>query len=257
MKFDLEQAKIEFSKYVSAFDMNNKTIARKIGHSYRVMEISNKLACKMKWEKYKIEIATLIGLLHDIARFEQETKYRTMEDLKSIDHGNRGVEILQENNFIRKFIGETKYDHIILKAIKNHNKYKIEEGLTEEELKFAKLIRDSDKLDIFYEAIEMFFKEKEIVEEANLPKKTKECFKKKKTMLRKKDMVITPIVSMLNIVSFIFDINYIESFKIIQQEKYIDQMFKKFECENQDMKIEIENIKRQANTYIQEKIKEV
>lgn len=38
-----------------------------------------------------------------------------------------------------------------MNAIKNHNKYKIEDGLTSKEEFFAKLIRDADKIDILYE----------------------------------------------------------------------------------------------------------
>ena len=41
-------------------------------------------------------------------------------------------------------------DNIIKVAILNHNKNKIEDGLTEEELLYSKIIRDADKLDIYY-----------------------------------------------------------------------------------------------------------
>ena len=44
-----------------------------------------------------IELASLIGLLHDIARFEQYTKYKTFNDLESFDHGDYGVEILKKD----------------------------------------------------------------------------------------------------------------------------------------------------------------
>ena len=42
------------------------------------------------------------------------------------------------------------HDEIIKKAVLNHNRLKIQDGLTEKELLFAKIIRDADKLDIFY-----------------------------------------------------------------------------------------------------------
>ena len=56
---------------------------------------------------------------------------------------------------IRKYIENDKYDEIIRKAIKNHNKFEIEKRLTEKELIFAKIIRDADKIDIIYESVEI------------------------------------------------------------------------------------------------------
>ena len=59
-----------------------------------------------------------------------------------------GLEILKENNFIRKFCSEEKYYDIIFSAIENHNKYKIDKTLEGEKLLQAKIIRDADKIDI-------------------------------------------------------------------------------------------------------------
>ena len=41
---DLENAKKEFKKYISNYDINNPNIERKIGHSYRVAKTSKKIA---------------------------------------------------------------------------------------------------------------------------------------------------------------------------------------------------------------------
>ena len=55
------------------------------------------------------ESIILIGLLHDIARFEQYTKYKTFRDSISIDHGDLGVEILFEEKEIEKYDLDKKY----------------------------------------------------------------------------------------------------------------------------------------------------
>lgn len=93
MNIDLEKAKQEFLKYTEKFDLEEKHIKRKQLHSLRVMEISKKIAESLKLTQEEIELATLIGLLHDIARFEQYTKFETFNDLMSIDHADYGVEI--------------------------------------------------------------------------------------------------------------------------------------------------------------------
>ena len=60
-----------------------------------------------------MELAELIGLLHDIGRFEQIKRYNTFIDKNSINHGQLGVKILFDDNQIRRFIKDSKYDDII------------------------------------------------------------------------------------------------------------------------------------------------
>ena len=80
-----------FDKYVNNYDLNNKDIKKKYLHSYRVMSLSKKYAQLLGWNKHDIELASLIGLLHDIGRFEQLKIYNTFDDSKSIDHAHYGV----------------------------------------------------------------------------------------------------------------------------------------------------------------------
>ncbi len=67
-----------------------------------------------------------------------------------INHGEYSVKVLFEDGLIRNFIQEECYDEIIRKAVYNHNRAHIEPNLTEKEELFCKIIRDADKLDIFY-----------------------------------------------------------------------------------------------------------
>jgi len=125
MNINLERAKKELIKYTDNYDLKNEHIKRKQLHSLRVMEISKQIAEGLQLSQEEIELATLIGLLHDIARLEQYTQYGTYKDLESFDHGDYGAEILQKD--IRKYIETEQYDEIIIKAVKNHNKVKKEE----------------------------------------------------------------------------------------------------------------------------------
>ena len=128
---NLEKAKLEFIKYTQNYDLENENIERKQLHSLRVMDISNEIAKALNLEQEEIDLATLIGLLHDIARFEQYTQFKTYKDLESFDHGDFGAQILEKD--IRKYVENKQFDEIIIKAVKNHNKFKIEEGLTKTE----------------------------------------------------------------------------------------------------------------------------
>lgn len=59
---------------------------------------------ELKLTEEKIRLAALIGLLHDIGRFEQYTKYNTFSDKLSADHADLGEKTLDNNDFIREFI---------------------------------------------------------------------------------------------------------------------------------------------------------
>ena len=149
---DLKKANVEFDKYVKNYNSEDKKIALKIEHIKRVSEISGIISENLNLDKENIELAKLIGLLHDIGRFEQIKQYNTFSDKDSIDHGKLGVEILFKQGKIRNFIKSAKYDEIIKKAILNHNRKEIEKGLNPKELLHSKIIRDADKIDMLHRA---------------------------------------------------------------------------------------------------------
>ena len=121
---NLINAEKEFEKYVEKYDSKNPKIDRKIKHSYRVIDVAEDIAKSLKLTEEDITLAKLIALLHDIGRFEQIRIYNTFSDKDSIDHADFGVKVLFEDNLIRNFIKEDRFDNIIYKSIKNHNKYK-------------------------------------------------------------------------------------------------------------------------------------
>lgn len=250
---NLEKAQKEFIKYTENYDLRDSNIIRKQLHSIRVMELSEKIAKRLNLSKEKIEIATLIGLLHDIARFEQYKQYHTFKDAESIDHGDLGVEIL--NKDLHKYIDTDKYDKIIKLAVKNHNKYKIEEGLTQEQELFAKIIRDADKIDIFYEGVVMFWKGNEnTVEESTI---SPEVFKQIQNNIQvKRGTRQTPVDNVISVLAFIFDINFKTSFEILKQEDYINKMLNRYNMKDEQSKKELEEIRNIANKYVEQKTKE-
>ena len=139
-----------FEEYVSKYDINNKDIKLKYDHSYRVMKLSEKYSKLLGYSKEDIELATIIGLFHDIGRFEQLQKYNTYKDTTNIDHASLGVKILFEDNLIEQIYDKKENYEIIKFAIENHNKLIVEKKDNNRVLMHAKLIRDMDKLDIIY-----------------------------------------------------------------------------------------------------------
>ena len=182
------------------------------------MNLMGELAFRLNLDSNQIMIARLIGLLHDIGRFEQWKKYKTFSDIKSgVDHAEYGADYLFTFNHIRDFIDDNKYDEIIEKAIRNHNKFELPTNLTEEEKMFSKMIRDMDKVDIYKQMAihyELVFNADEVSEEVLKRFKEEKCIEHK---LKKKnsDKIVFDL-------ALIFDINYNESFDILVEEDNFD-----------------------------------
>ena len=255
---DLEKAKQAFSEYVKPYDINNPKIALKIEHTYRTVEVAKKIAETLNLDEEQIKLAGLIGLLHDIGRFEQLRIYDTFWDKDSIDHGDFAVKILFEDRLIRNFIQEEKYDETIYKAIKNHNKFIIEEGLTKEELIHAKIIRDADKTDIFVVFV------KDIEENKNVLYDYEKVSKQEIDKIIMKDFenhrqsdrnnFKNDIDDYINIIGFIFDYNFSYGLNIIKENYYIERVIKPiYICE--ETKEQLDKIVKIANTYLEERIK--
>lgn len=255
MNIDIEKAEKEFLKFTEDYDLENPNIKRKQQHSLRVMKISEEIAIGEGFSEEEVQIAKMIGLLHDIARFKQYTEYKTFKDKISFDHGDMAVNLLEEKDFIRTFIQTDKFDTIIKKAIKNHNKFEVEKQLNETQEKFCKIIRDADKLDIFYEAIEMFWiDEQKEMESSDISDDIQSEFYKRRTINRNVIKSDDYIDKMITIIAFIFDINYRTSFEIIKEQKYINRIADRFDFKKEKTKEAVEKIRKFANEYVLEKI---
>jgi putative nucleotidyltransferase with HDIG domain len=216
-----------FNNYVLTFDHNNEGVVLKHAHSFRVSKYAKEIAESLNLDSKQVYLAELIGLLHDIGRFEQAVKHHTFDDLKSFDHGDYGAHLLFEENKIKDYhLDEGDYS-VIKKAIINHNKFYIEDNLTKEEELMAKIIRDADKLDIFYLTVTNQIKFD--IDNDDLSPKVLESFRKYETV-DNKDIVNKPdkIISMI---ALIFDLNYEYSLKIVR-DKYIDTLMIKYEIDD-------------------------
>lgn len=252
---DIFYAKRNFKKYVKGYNCKNFNIKRKVKHTYRVMKITKRISRREHFSKEDTNLALIIALLHDIARFEQFTKFNTFRDVDSFDHGEMAVQILQKNNFIRKFIKTNKYDEIIYKAIANHNKYKVELNLNLNEEKFVKLIRDADKVDILNEAANIFWKtnqEKKLINNSKVDEEVFNCILRKKTIQRRKNTSRRiSINSVLVYIAFVFDINYKSSFNILRRKKYVNKIIHRFRLQDESSRRKIIEINSIANLYIE------
>ena len=253
---DIKKAKKAFKEYIKNYNPEDPQIKLKIAHMERVAEVSKGLAKSLGLEEEDVKLAELIGLLHDIGRFEQIRIYHTFLDKKSINHGEFGAKVLFEEGLIREFIESDEYDEIIEKAIVNHNRAKIEDGLSEREFTHAKIIRDADKTDILY--ILTFDKTKTCygIEDFTNQNFTDEIYREffeEKTinysnMKNEADILIAHF-------AYIFDFNYDYGLSFVKQNKYLEKMYNRYEFKDKETMKKYTKIYEEANNYIINRIK--
>lgn len=233
-----------FNDYAKQYDLREKWIMYKFHHTYRVVEYAKEIAISLNLSKENMDIVVLSSLLHDIARFKQYTIYKTFTDKISFDHGDEGVEILKENDFIREFIENEEDINIILKAVKNHNKFKVEE-MSDRALLITNILRDADKLDIMIDLAnsiddDVYKLDDNIVEaiiNGTLPRRTVEE---------------NSITRMLTYISFTYDLNFKHSFEILKDKKVLENKFNVLEIYIDDNRIEY--MKQAIDKYVKERL---
>lgn len=256
---DIIKAKEEFKEYLKYYDLNDNNIKLKIKHTYEVMDKSEYLATKLGLNEENIKLAIIVALLHDIGRFEQVRQTNNFIDGQQSDHADYGVEILFQEHLIERFIDDRKYDNIIKKAIYNHNKYKIEEELNEQELLHCKIIRDADKLDNFRvkesEKLENIYPgtyNADTINYESISDKIYQDFMNHKCI--KIEDRKTQIDYWISIIAFIFDLNFRESKLYIKDKNYIDILIDRIEYKNTETKEKMENIRKCAKEYLENSI---
>lgn len=256
---DFKHAMNQFEKYLENFDSRYGKIELKIRHTYGVIEASEYIANKLNLNNEDKELTKLIALLHDIGRFEQIKQCDTYIDSKEMDHAILGNNILFKDHFIRNFIEDEKYDNIISKAILNHNRLYIEEGLTKRELLHAKIIRDADKMDNFRVKAEDDFENiidnssREILENDIISDKIYNDFMNNKIIIGKDR--ITYMDFWVSFIAYIFDFNYRFGLEYIKEMDYINIIIDRLDYKNKDTKQKMDKIRNHSIGYIENSLK--
>lgn len=254
---DIKKAKEAFKEYVKNYNIENPKIALKVVHIERVSLISKNIAESLNLSKEEIELAELIGLLHDIGRFEQIKKYNTFVDSKSENHAKLGADILFKQGLIRKFIDDNKYDKIIELAIINHNRDKkdIDKNVSKEELLQIKLIRDSDKTDILYLLTTGDEKTVWETDDMSLEKITDEIYNEfiEKNSITYKNRK-TSADLLVGHFTYAFDFNFDYGLKIINDNKYYEKLYNRFNFKDEETQKRFEKIYEKVSDYMKKRL---
>lgn len=252
---NLQYAKQQFEQYLDNYDRTDDKVRLKIAHTYGVTECSRQIAERIGLNREDAELAQLIGLLHDIGRFEQVKRFDSFEP-SVMDHAAFGVEILFEEGMIRKFVTEDRWDRIIRIAIAKHSDFKLQGIRDTRELLHAKIIRDADKLDNcrvkIADAVETILEvPAEEVGKEDISAEVMEQFLRKESVYSPARR--TKMDYWLSYLAYFFDINFQETLDIVREKQYVEKIIDRIPYSNPRTARQMETVREQLLAYIAER----
>jgi hypothetical protein len=230
---DLQFFKSWFSEFCKSFHLDDekeqRNITLKEDHTLHVCRNILAVARGESLDTNEMMLAETIALFHDIGRFPQYAQYRTFKDSISVNHGLLGANTLLEKKVLDR-IPRREHD-IIVDAVKFHNAFTVADIVDDDKLRFLKLIRDADKLDIWRVFIEFYESADEERSDAvglglpDDPSYSKEIL----PLVHNRQIISLTKLRTLNDfkllqLSWIFDLNFVASFMLLAERDYINRI---------------------------------
>lgn len=268
-----------FAEYVRNYDPSDEKIKLKIDHTYRVAGLCQRIAESLGLSEPDVDIAWLLGMLHDIGRFEQIRRFGTFNDAQSVDHAEFGADLLFKEGLIRKFAEgyyeecelaepENQEDEQIIKnnehhnkdtgllemAIRQHNKYRVKEDLTERQRMFCDILRDADKVDIFKVNADIpmeiiYDVTTEELKNGVITKEVLESFYKKETVL--KSVRRSAVDHIVGHISLLFELVYKESYRQAREQGYVYKLLD-FKSDVPEVNAEFDDMRKYVDEFLME-----
>lgn len=268
-----------FAEYVRNYDPSDEKIKLKIDHTYRVAGLCQRIAESLGLSEPDVDIAWLLGMLHDIGRFEQIRRFGTFNDVQSVDHAEFGADLLFKEGLIRKFAEgyyeecelaepENQEDEQIIKnnehhnkdtgllemAIRQHNKYRVKEDLTERQRMFCDILRDADKVDIFKVNADIpmeiiYDVTTEELKNGVITKEVLESFYKKETVL--KSVRRSAVDHIVGHISLLFELVYKESYRQAKEQGYVYKLLN-FKSDVPEVNAEFDDMRKYVDEFLME-----
>ena len=247
-----------FADYTDNYNSSDEKIKLKINHTYRVAGLCDRIADSIGLVGEDREIAWLLGMLHDVGRFEQIRRYGTFNDAQSIDHAKLGADLLFCDKLLEEYVpgllDEPEKDLIEL-AIRHHNTYRLPENLTAREDTFCKLIRDADKIDIFKVNIDTPMEEiydvtTEELKNGVVTDEVLTAFDEEHCIL--KSIRKSAVDHLVGHISLAYELEYPISLKLTVEQGYIQKMMN-FQSYNEKTNKQMEHVREHMTEYIRAK----
>ena len=258
MKIDRHEAKRVFGEYVKNYNYRDEKIRLKIEHTYKVASLCEEIAVSERLTAEDIDLAWLIGLLHDIGRFEQLRQYGTFIDADSVDHAELGADILFKQGKIREFVADTDCDDLIELAVRCHSLYRLPDGLNTREIMFCDIIRDADKVDILRVNVEfapedIYNVSSQVLYNEEVTPEVMQSFFEEHATLR--SLKKTAVDHLAGHISLIYELVYPYSVRVMAEQGFLGKMLA-FKSENPRTREQFKVIADRINGYVEKRLKE-
>ena len=216
-----------FKNYVCKYNPKDPKIALKIAHTYRVADLCEEIAKSLEMNDEEQSVAWVLGMLHDIGRFEQVRVYNTFVDSLSVDHAEFGADLLFKEGMIEDFLDDRDLDQTIEVAIRNHNKFRIDENVTGKMLVFSEILRDADKIDILRVNIDtpmedIYNTTTEILLNSDVSPEVMEQVRNRQCITR--EVRKTPVDHLIGHLALCFELVFPRSRKIVLEQGYLEKL---------------------------------
>lgn len=253
MKIDRQKVLKVFGDYVAGYDGTDEKVRLKIEHTYRVSGLCESIAHSLDLDEEDISLAWLLGILHDVGRFEQLKNYGTFIDAQSIDHAMFGAQILFEQGKIRDYIEEDGEDDLLRVAVAYHSAYRLPEGLDDRTKMFCQILRDGDKIDILKVNVEVPLEEIYNVSTRELrtskvSKEVMEAFEEGHAVLR--SLKKTPVDNVVGHISLVYELVYPKSLALVKEQGYVKKLMD-FQSETKETQEQFRQIREVMDAYLQ------
>ncbi len=150
---NIQELKLRFLSYANSYltgDEFDDGYIVKRDHTIRVHEIAQKIARVANVDNQTFMIIEAIAILHDIGRFIEWKLYKSYKRKKEFDHAKEGARLLRQG-LIEKMIPQTRqFDELIICGVELHGDMVLPDTLSKQERVIFEIIRDADRVDIFY-----------------------------------------------------------------------------------------------------------
>ncbi len=252
MQINREHVKDTFKNYTDGYDSSDEKIKLKIDHTYRVADLCERIARTEGMEEADVQLAWLLGMLHDVGRFEQLRQYGTFIDSESIDHAQFGADILFADGKIRDYIASDEEDALIETAIRVHSVYRIPQNLPTRTEKLAHVLRDADKIDILKVNVDVPLEEiydvtTEELRNAEVSDKVMDSFYEHHATLRSIRCTVADHV--VGHISLVFELVFQESIRIVEEQGYLEQLLH-FKSDNPRTLAQFQELREEMERYL-------